>query len=269
MTFIEKLKAAQTTAHSYLCVGLDPDSSKFPAGLSDSSADLLAFCTAITDATADLVSAYKPNLAFFLAQGAAGIDALQQVIAHIPSHIPIILDAKFGDMDNTATHYATFAFEYLQADAVTLSPYLGSDAIRPFMRYPGKLAFVLARSSNVEGNEFQTWPTSEQPLYQHVVEYMKALSASFPGQIGLVVGATHPDEIGQIRALAPDLPFLIPGVGAQGGDLTSGVKNGPTQGGIGPLINVSRAILYAGQDANFASAAREAAIVLNHEINTQ
>ncbi|MHB8628239.1 MAG: orotidine-5'-phosphate decarboxylase [Aggregatilineales bacterium] len=266
MTFIEKLSAAQTTAHSYLCVGLDPDPTKFPVGMSDSSCDLLAFCTAIIDATADLVSAYKPNLAFFLARGATGIEALQQVIAHVPANVPTILDAKFGDMDNTAAHYATFAFEYLRADAVTLSPYLGTDAIRPFIRYPGKLAFVLARTSNVDGNEFQTWPNSEQPLYQHVAEYMNALAASFPGQIGLVVGATHSAEIGQIRALTPDLPFLVPGIGAQGGDLIPVLHSGSTRGGLGPVINVSRAVLYAGQDGNFAQAAREAVIALNQAI---
>jgi orotidine-5'-phosphate decarboxylase len=269
VTFIEKLGAAQMAHHSYLCVGLDPDPTKFPPGVGDSSEDVLKFCTSIIDATADIVSAFKPNLAFFLAHGAAGIDVLQKVMTHIPNTVPTILDAKFGDMDNTATHYATFAFEYLTADAVTLNPYLGTDAIRPFMRYPGKLGFVLARTSNIDGNELQSWPDRGQPLYQHVAEYMNTLAASFPGQIGLVVGATYPDEIGQIRALTPDLPFLVPGIGAQGGDLPSVVKDGPTHSGLGPVISVSRTVLYAGQDINFAQASRDAVIKLNQEIGAR
>jgi len=262
-----KLGAAQAAHHSYVCVGLDPDPARFPAGMGDSSDDVRAFCTAIIDATADLVSAFKPNLAFFLAHGADGIDALQRVIAHVPATIPTILDAKFGDMDNTAAHYASFAYEYLRADAVTLNPYLGTDAIRPFMRYPGKLGFVLARTSNIDGNEFQAWPNRGEPLYQHVAAYMNELAASFPGQVGLVVGATHPDEVGQIRALTPDLPFLVPGVGAQGGDLAAVMQHGgPTRTGLGPVVSVSRTVLYAGQDANFAQAAREAVLGLNREI---
>lgn len=267
MTFIDKLRTAQAANRSYICVGLDPDVSKMPPTCGQSGSDMQGFCMAIIDSTADIVSAYKPNLAFFLAHGAVGIDVLRQVIAHVPPEIPTILDAKFGDIGNTAEQYAAFAFEHLRADAATVSPYIGTDAIRPFAAHTGKLAFVLARTSNVDGNEFQAWPDGESPLYKRVADQMSTLSADYPGQIGLVVGATQPSEIARIRKWSPDLPFLVPGVGAQGGDLAAVVGDGTTHSGIGPVINVGRAVLYASQGSDFAQAARDRVLSLREEID--
>jgi orotidine-5'-phosphate decarboxylase len=269
MTFIDKLRAAQAANHSYVCVGLDPNVTKFPPHIGQSGSDILDFCRAIVDATSDIVSAYKPNLAFFLSQGATGVDVLRQLIAHIaenPADIPVILDAKFGDIGHTAARYATFAFEHLKADAVTVSPYVGTDAIRPFLAHTGKLAFVLDRTSNTEGNEFQLWPDSGAPLYKFMAQSMVKLAGEYPDQIGLVVGATQPDEFAQVRQLAPELPFLVPGIGAQGGDLAAVIANGTTSSGIGPVINTGRAVLYASQGSDFAQASRDRVVALNAEI---
>jgi orotidine-5'-phosphate decarboxylase len=268
MSFIEKLRAAQTANRSCVCVGLDPDVTKFPPHVGQSGSDILSFCQQIVDATADVVSAYKPNLAYFLSHGAVGVDTLRQVIAHIPQQVPVILDAKFGDIGHTAAQYAAFAFEHLRADAVTASPYIGTDALKPFLAYPGKLIFALCRTSNTDGNEFQTWPDAQSPLYKNVAEQMVSLSTRYPDQIGLVVGATQVAEFTEVRALAPDLPFLVPGVGAQGGDLAAVVRSGMTHNGISPVINTGRAVLYASQDSDFAQIAREKVIALNAEIDT-
>jgi orotidine-5'-phosphate decarboxylase len=268
MSFIEKLRAAQTANRSYVCVGLDPDVTKFPPHLGQSGSDILSFCQQIVDATSDIVSAYKPNLAFFLAHGAVGVDTLRQLIAHIPQEIPIILDAKFGDIGHTATQYAAFTFDHLRADAVTASPYIGTDALRPFLAYAGKLIFALCRTSNTIGNEFQTWPDNQTPLYKHIAEQMVALSTQYPDQIGLVVGATHITEFSEVRALATDLPFLVPGIGAQGGDLEAVIRDGLTHTGIGPIINTGRAVIYASQGNDFAQAAREKVIELNMQVET-
>jgi orotidine-5'-phosphate decarboxylase len=267
MTFIEKLRAAQAANHSYVCVGLDPDVTKMPPMIGQSGHDILEFCNAIIDATADLVSAYKPNLAFFLAHGAVGIDVLRQVIAHVPPEIPTILDAKFGDIGNTAEQYADFAYQHLQVDAVTVSPYVGTEAVEPFIKPAEKLAFVLCRTSNIHGNEFQAWPNSESPLYRHVTEQMLRLSEEYPEQVGLVVGATQPDELKAVRMWAANLPFLVPGIGAQGGDLAAVVQNGITRDGIGPVINTGRTVLYASQGSDYAQAARAKVIALRDEIN--
>src|ERR1041385_1180618 len=210
MTFLEKLRAAQAANHSYVCVGLDPDVTKMPPTLGQSGHDILEFCNAIIDATSDVVSVYKANLAFYLAHGAVGIDVLRQVIAHIPSEIPTILDAKFGDIGNTAEQYAEFTYGHLDVDAVTLSPYVGTEAIQPFIKPAEKLAFVLCRTSNTLGNEFQSWPDPASPLYQRVTEEVIALSEKYPHQLGLVVGATQPAELQQVRAWASYLPFLVP-----------------------------------------------------------
>ncbi len=266
-SFVEKLKESQAVSHTALCIGLDPDLEKLPRPIERSTRGIQTFCNAIIDATSDLVSAYKPNLAFFLAFGADGVSALREVIAHIPRHLPVILDAKFGDIGNTASHYAAFAFDHLDVDAVTISPYVGTEAIRPFLAYPGKLAFVLSRTSNTAGNEFQAWPSDEQPLYRRVTEQALALSQDAPDQVGLVVGATQPAEMAQIREWAPTLPFLIPGVGAQGGDLASALHYGKTMGGLDAVINISRAVLYASQDDDFAQAARTHILSLRAGVN--
>ena len=266
MLFGEKLRAAQSANHSFVCVGLDPDPARLPSGIEPTVSGMLAFCKAIVDSTADVTSVFKPNLAFFLTHGASGIDALHEIVAYIPAQIPTILDAKFGDIGNTAAQYARFAFDYVRVDAVTVSPYVGTDAILPFLAHADKLAFVLSRTSNIDGNEFQAWPALGTSLYQRVAETMVTLSKDYLQQIGLVVGATQAAELESVRRLAPHLPFLVPGVGAQGGDLAAVVQHGVTSDGLGPVVNAGRAVLYASSGRDFAQAARNEVIALNTQI---
>lgn len=260
MTFLEKLTRAQQKNRSYLCVGLDIVAANTPLPLQYYDEPMLPFARAIIEATKDLVCAYKPNLGFYLAEGAAGIVALERIVRVIPEDIPIILDAKFGDIGNTAQAYARGAFEQFKADAVTLSPYIGSDSIKPFLAYPDNGVFVLARTSNPNAGEFQNLVTDDSALYERVALRANQWHSEGPGACGLVVGATAPAELERIRAISPELAFLIPGVGAQGGDLEAAVKFGTTRSGIGPVINASRAIIYASRTVNFADDARKAAL---------
>lgn len=274
MTFLEKLRAAQQRNRSYLCVGLDIVVANNPLPMQVYDEPMLPFAREIIDATKDLVCAYKPNLGFFLAEGAAGIVALERIVRYIPDDIPIILDGKFGDIGNTAEAYARGAFEQFLADAVTLAPYMGGDSVRPFLKYPGKGAFVLSRTSNVNAGEFQNLNVAgeEAPggeaMYERVARRASVWNAEGPGSCGLVVGATAPEEMASIRQIAPELPFLIPGVGAQGGDLKFAVQHGRTNTGLGPVINASRSILYASRRVDFAEAARAAALTMVEEMRT-
>jgi orotidine-5'-phosphate decarboxylase len=260
MTFLEKLSHAQQKNHSCLCVGLDIVVANTPLPLQYHDEPMLPFARAIIEATQDLVCAYKPNLGFFLAEGAAGLVALERIVRAIPPDIPIILDGKFGDIGNTAEAYARGAFEQFRADAVTLSPYIGSDSVKPFLADPRRGAFVLARTSNPNAGEFQNLVTGDRPLYEQVALAANDWHAKGPGACGLVVGATAPQELERIRQIAPDLPFLIPGVGAQGGDLEAAMKFGQTVGGLGPVVNASRAVIYASRTVNFAQDARKTAL---------
>ncbi|MCS7061975.1 MAG: orotidine-5'-phosphate decarboxylase [Anaerolineae bacterium] len=263
MTFLEKLARAQQINRSFLCVGLDIVVANTPLPLQLEDEPMLPFARAIIEATQDLVCAYKPNLGFYLAEGAAGIVALERIVRLIPDHIPIILDGKFGDIGNTAEAYARGAFEQFRADAVTLSPYIGSDSIQPFLRYAERGVFVLARTSNPNAGEFQNLPIdSGVRLYERVAHMANAWHAQGPGACGLVVGATAPHELQRLREIAPHLPFLIPGVGAQGGDLEAAIRFGRTRDGLGPVINVSRAVVYASRTMTFAEDARKAAQTL-------
>ncbi len=266
MTFLEKLAHAQQINRSFLCVGLDIVVANTPLPLQLEDEPMLPFARAIIEATQDLVCAYKPNLGFYLAEGAAGMVALERITRLIPPHIPIILDGKFGDIGNTAEAYARGAFEQFRADAVTLAPYMGSDSVAPFLRYADRGVFVLARTSNPNAGEFQNLKTAssqgERLLYEEVALAASRWHAQGPGACGLVVGATAPAELQRIRHIAPDLPFLIPGVGAQGGDLEAAVRYGQTRDGVGPVINVSRAVLYASRTMTFAEDARRAAQAL-------
>ncbi len=270
VSFVEKLAHAQTRNDSWVCVGLDPVLERMPAPMLKHDAPFLPFLKAIVDATADLVCAYKPNLGFYLTLGAAGVIALERIIAYIPRHIPVILDAKFNDIGNTAGAYAQGAFDALGADAVTVNPYLGQDGVAPFLARADKAAFVLARTSNPSAHDFQDLPiyqsTGSPTLYETVAKQAALWNENFPGACGLVVGATYPEELARVRALAPDLAFLIPGVGAQGGDLGAAVRFGPTQSGLGPVINTSRGVLYASARDDFADAARSAADELRRQI---
>jgi len=269
MTFVEKLLEAQCRNESWLCVGLDPVMERLPEAVRAADDPLLTFGRAIVGATADLVCAYKPNLGFWLAEGLAGVSALRDLIATIPSDVPVILDAKFGDVGHTATAYARAAFDRFGADAVTTSPYLGLDALRPFLERPDRGIFLLARTSNPSAPDLQDREVGGSFLFETVARLASEWQARYPGMCGLVVGATYPEELGRVREIAPSLPFLIPGIGAQGGSLAAAVMYGPTADGIGPVINSSRGIIYASSGADFASAARSAALRLRQRINAQ
>ncbi len=290
-TFAEKLQKAQDRNRSWLCVGLDPVMDRLPDAVKGIESPLLVFGRAIVEATADLVCAYKPNLGFWLAEGPVGLRALQDLISSIPNHLPVILDAKFGDVGHTAAAYASAAFETLGADAVTANPYLGLDSLRPFLERADRGAFLLARTSNSSAPDLQDLlvhrperagaesvispapPLVHRPkraggaLYEEVARLAVRWDAEHPGTCGLVVGATYPEELARLREIAPSLPFLIPGVGAQGGSLEAAVAHGPTADGLGPVINSSRGVIYASQGPDFARAARAAALALCDRIN--
>jgi orotidine-5'-phosphate decarboxylase len=260
MKFIDKLLAASRRNKSLLCVGLDPDPGLMPR------VNLLEFNKAIVDATADLVCAYKPNLAFYEALGVDGLKALHETIGHIPHHIPVIGDGKRGDIGNTAKAYAKALFELFGFDAATVSPYLGFDSVKPFIAYRDKGVFVLCRTSNPGAVDFQNLANAQGvPLYEAVAR--KAEEWNVHDNIGLVVGATYPDELRTIRQLCPEMPLLIPGIGAQGGDLASTVKHGIDAHGEKAVIAVSRQILYASKGKDFAQAARKRAQELRDSIN--
>jgi orotidine-5'-phosphate decarboxylase len=267
MTFLEMLRAAERQNNSMLCVGLDPEPAKFPAAMKGDVSKIYDFCAAIVDATVDLVVAWKPQIAYFAAHRAE--DQLEQLMAHmrrVSPQVPVILDAKRGDIGSTAEQYAKEAFERYGADAVTLSPFMGFDSIQPYLKYHGKGAFLLCRTSNPGGDDLQAQRLAGVPgeplLYEHIARLAQG-PWNTNGQLGLVVGATYPAEIERVRAVAPTVPLLIPGVGAQGGDAAATVKAGWRASGgetTAPIIvNSSRAVLYASQGADYASAARQVA----------
>ena len=246
-----------------LCVGLDPDPVRFPSKLKGDAGKIYDFCAAIVDATADLVSAFKPQIAYFAAHRAE--DQLERLMAHMRSAapgVPVILDAKRGDIGSTAAQYAIEAFERYGADAVTLSPFMGFDSIAPYLNYHGKGAFLLCRTSNPGGDDLQNQRLASvagQPLlYEHIAALAQG-PWNLNSQLGLVVGATYPAEIERVRAVAPLLPLLIPGVGAQGGDALATVRAG-WRPGAPIIVNSSRAILYASSGDDFSDAARREAL---------
>lgn len=263
MDFVQKLRQAMQNHNSLLCVGLDPEPARMPIS------DTFEFNRAIIDATADLVCAYKPNIAFYEAQGIEGLRALERTIAHIPSDIPVIGDAKRGDIGNTALAYARALFEVLGFDAVTVNPYLGRDSLEPFLAYAERGIFILCRTSNPGAADFQDLLCQEGdqsiPLFEVVAK--RAREWNDRGNVGLVVGATFPEELKQVRELCPDMPILIPGVGPQGGDLERAVRYGMDSHGEGAIITSSRQVIYASGGDDFANAARGAAQALRDEIN--
>ncbi len=263
-SFRARFEAAAERHHSLLCVGLDPDPQRLPAGVSTRD-----FLLGIVEATADLVCCYKPNIAFFEPDLGAGIALLHDLIAAIHTHgLPVVLDAKRGDIGNTAAAYARAAYEALDADAITLNPYLGGDSLEPFLAYTERTAFVLCRTTNPGARDLQDLPVGAEgePLYAHVARLANAWNTR--GNVGLVVGATYPREAREIRALCPDLPFLMPGVGAQQGEIDAAVQAAVDASGGGVLVNASRAVLYAGGGGgDWAQAARGAATALRDAIN--
>ena len=267
MTFIESLRLAWQRNHSLVCVGLDPEPTKFPAHLRDDPDAIFEFCRAIVDATADVVCCFKPQFAHFAARSAE--DALQRLIAHIHTKhpgVPVILDAKRGDIGSTAAFYAAEAFDRYGADAVTVNPYLGRDSLEPFLARADKGVVILCRTSNAGARDLQDLDVGGRKLYQHVAE-TAAREWNANGNCLLVVGATYSGELADVRAIVGEMPLLVPGVGAQGGDVEAVVRNGATKDGTGLVISSSRAILYAGSGVDFADAARAAAIVLRDEIS--
>ena len=263
MTFLDMLGAAERQNNSMLCIGLDPDPAKFPGQLKGDASRIYDFCAAIVDEVADLVSAFKPQIAYFAAHRAE--DQLERLMAHMRRAaplIPIILDAKRGDIGSTAEQYAIEAFERYGADAVTLSPFMGFDSVAPYLKHHGKGAFLLCRTSNPGGDDLQSQRLASidgQPLlYEHIARLAQG-PWNLNGQLGLVVGATYPLEIERVRAVAPALPLLIPGVGTQGGDAAATVKAG-WRPGAPIIVNSSRAIIYASQGDDFAQAARREAL---------
>lgn len=267
MTFIQQLARTWERHDSLVCVGLDPEPSRFPAHLREAPDATFAFCRAIVDATADLACAFKPQIAHFAALGAE--DALERLIAHVhATHpgVPVVLDAKRGDIGSTAQHYAAEAFERYRADAVTVNPYLGRDSVQPFLDRADKGVILLCRTSNAGARDLQDLDVGGRTLYQHVAETV-ARDWNANGNCALVVGATYPDELADVRRRVGDLPLLVPGIGAQGGDVAAVMASGRTADGTGLMISSSRAILYAGGGEDFADAARAAAMRLRDEIN--
>lgn len=254
-----------------LCVGLDPEMERLPAAVEGATpaARIVAFNRAVIEATADLVCTYKPNAAFYEAHGVAGVEALQRTIAlvhELAPGVPVLLDAKRGDMANTSRAYARAMFDAFGADAVTVQPYQGQEALLPFIERADRGVFVLCRTSNPGAAELQDLSVEGEPLYLHLARRV-AGAWNARGNCGLVVGATWPDELRTVRAVAPDLPILVPGIGAQGGDLEASVRAGLDARGQGLLISASRSVLYASTEADFAQAARREALRLRDAIN--
>jgi orotidine-5'-phosphate decarboxylase len=263
-TFNQQLQSAWASQGSMLCVGFDPDPKRLPPALQGKQEGIFEFCREIADATADLVCAFKPQFAYFASQRAEA--QLEKLIKHLKEkypHIPVILDSKRGDIGSTADHYALEAFERYGADAITVNPYMGFDTIEPYLKHAGKGVIVLCRTSNPGGSDLQFLNVSPDalPLYLHVAK-LAAQQWNSSGQISLVVGATFPEEIAKVRAIVGEMPLLIPGIGAQGGDIDATVKAGavPNKPSTGMIINSSRAILYASSGSDFAEAARAVAL---------
>jgi orotidine-5'-phosphate decarboxylase len=267
MNFMETIEASWERKNSLLCVGLDTDLEKIPSHLLKRDKPLFEFNKDIIDATADLVCAYKPQIAFYAASGSE--KALEMTIEYIHDRypdIPVILDAKRGDIGSTAKMYAKEVFERYKADAVTVNPYMGFDTMTPFLEREEKGVIILCRTSNPGAKEIQDLEIQGKTLYQ-IIAGMAVDRWNYNGNVLLVVGATYPGELNEIRSIAVEIPFLVPGIGAQGGDVESAVSNGKNAKGTGMIINSSRGIIYAGDGEDFAKAARNAATQLRDEIN--
>jgi orotidine-5'-phosphate decarboxylase len=272
MNFLDKLLASSRQQNSLLCVGLDPEPERFPAQLQDMTVAkaVTYFCQGIIEATSQYVCAFKPNLAFFEVLGPKGMYIFQDVISAIPEHIPIIVDAKRGDLGNTARKYASTVFDVYGCDAVTVNPFLGYDSVTPFLAFHDKGIIFLCRTSNPGARDFQDLLVQGEkgqvrPLYEIIAQRVQSWNKA--GNCGLVVGATYPQELSNVRSMCPDMPILIPGVGAQGGDLETSVVAGVDLLGEKAIIAVSRAILYAGEGEDYAVSAANEARELRNRMN--
>ncbi len=262
MTFWEKLAEASRRNQSLLCVGLDPDPSRL------TGTPVATFLQAVVEATKDLVCAYKPNLAFFEALGIGGMQTLLEALRGVPSHVPVIADAKRGDIASSSRFYAQALFEVYDFDAATVNPYLGGDSVEPFLEYGDRGVFLLCRTSNPGAEDVQGLRLADgRPLFEAVAELANAWNTR--GNVGLVMGATWPEELERVRALCPELPFLLLGVGPQGADLGQALRSGLDDQGGGLIVSASRQVLYASSGDDFADAARRAALGLRDEINRE
>ena len=261
-SFRSRFEKASSTNDSLLCIGLDPDEDRIPARI-----PVFDFLCRIVDATADLACCFKPNTAFFESQGPAGLEMLRALIEVIPDEVPVLLDAKRGDVGHSAAHYARSVFDQMGAHGVTVSPYLGRDAVEPFLAYGDRHSFVLCHTSNAGAREIQELPVgaNETPLYLRIAEAARRWNTR--GNVGLVVGSTDPDAVCAVRALCPEMLILMPGVGAQSGPLHSAVQSALDADGGGLIVNASRSVLYAGTGQRYASAARAEAQRLRAAIN--
>jgi len=272
--FQDRLDAAEKSSGSLVCVGLDPDISKFPAHLRSLSPGeaIVEFNRQIIDATHDLVSSYKPNLGFYVQYGLEGIAALIDTRRMIPAGIPVVLDCKVGDISTTAEAYAKGYFDEWDFDCITVNAYLGEDAVAPFVEYPDRGVLVLAKTSNRGSGDLQDLTVADgrdnPTVYEVMASKVSHWNERYPATIGLVVGATYPEQMARVRALNPWAPILVPGVGAQGGDVAGSVKAGLSFKKGGLLMSSSRGIIYASREADFADAARNATLKLRDEINS-
>ena len=268
VAFVDKVKAAASSRNSWLCVGLDPTLDRLPEGLPRTSAGVVRFCHGIVEATSASACAFKPNIAFFEALGSDGYSALKSVLNAVPDAVPVILDAKRGDIGNTARMYAEAYYGDLGVDAVTVSPYMGWDAVEPFAAWPGKAAFVLCLTSNASAGEMQMLRVGDaaddtpEPLFVRVAR----LAEGWGGSYGLVVGATRAEMIGRVRDVSPDAVLLVPGVGTQGGDLESSVRLGSCPQGGGAIVNASRSVLFASSGPDYATRAADVAEKIRQDI---
>jgi len=267
VAFNEELKKLIGKKRSYVCVGLDTDLARIPGSVSGSTYErMVSFNRAIVDATGEYAAAYKLNSAFYESQGAEGIEALRDTIGNMPADVCVILDAKRGDIGNTARHYAQSVFSVMGAGAVTVNPYMGIDSVEPFLADESKGCFILCATSNKGGDDFQKRILDDgRPLYMHVASTI--VSWNTKGNAGMVIGATRPEELAAIRAIAPDVPFLIPGIGAQGGDLEQTVSAGIGAGRAPALINSSRGIIFSSDGPDFADSARRECRRLRDAVN--
>lgn len=257
MDYEAKLEARRQATNSVLCIGLDPEVERLPAGISRDAAGVLQFTRAIVEATSDLAATYKPNFAFYEALGPAGMDVLQQLIASVPGDIPVLGDAKRSDIGNTARLYARAALDVYGCDAMVVNPYQGRDSVEAYLAHAGRGIYVLARTSNPGAADFQDIIVDGEPLYLRVVRDAQHWRCA--ATLGFVVGATAPEQVRRVRQAAPRAQLLIPGLGAQGGDLSSAVRDGSRADGGGLLISASRSILYASSGPDYATAARREA----------
>lgn len=267
MSFIEKLKARWKSQNSLVCVGLDPDLNRIPDHIREADHPIFEFNRAVIDATNDLVCAYKPQIAYYSAFGAE--HELEMTIGYIRdnySDIPVILDAKRGDIGATAKMYAMEAFDRYRADAVTVNPYMGGDTLKPFLDRKDRGVVILCRTSNPGAGDLQDIESNNEKIYR-IIAKRAADEWNYNKNIMLVAGATYPEELAELRAVTGEIPFLVPGIGAQGGDVKKAVTNGMTSDGTGMAVNSSRGIIYAGTGKNFITAVRAAAIALRDEIN--